>query len=211
MTIQETRNEKLAAKLIKALESRGMEAFYCATSQEAVAKAMELIPDGSSVSWGGSMTIRDMGLTDALKERGSLTVFDQDAISSPEEAEAYYVGGFKSDVFLASANAISEDGVIVSIDGRGNRVAAITFGPKKVIFMVGMNKVCQTVDAALARARSTAAPINSQRFDLKTPCKVDGVCHNCKSPDSICNYVHFLRHSPGHRHTVILVGENLGY
>ena len=105
----------------------------------------------------------------------------------------------------------TEDGVIVNIDGNGNRVAAITWGPKKVIFVIGMNKVAQNVEAALARARSTASPINAARFDIKTPCQVDGVCHNCNSTDCICNYVHFLRNSPRGRHTVVLVGEDLGY
>ena len=101
--------------------------------------------------------------------------------------------------------------MIVNIDGNGNRVAAITWGPKKVIFVIGLNKVAQTVEAALARARGTASPINAARFDIKTPCHVDGVCHNCNSPESICNYVHFLRNSPNGRHVVVLVGEDLGY
>ena len=99
----------------------------------------------------------------------------------------------------------------MNIDGNGNRVAAITWGPKKVIFVIGLNKVAQTVEAALQRARSTASPINAARFDIKTPCQVDGVCHNCNSPESICNHVHFLRNSPRGRHTVVLVGESLGY
>ena len=100
----------------------------------------------------------------------------------------------------------------MNIDGNGNRVAAITWGPKKVIFVIGLNKVAQTVEAALARARGTASPINAQRFDIETPCHKDGICHNCNSPESICSYVHFLRNSrnPG-RHVVVLVGEDLGY
>ena len=132
--------------------------------------------------------------------------------SSVDEAKVQmYVRAFTTDVYLSSANAISEDGVIVNIDGNGNRVAAITWGPKKVIFIIGINKVAQTVEAALARARSTASPINAARFDINTPCQTDGVCHNCNSPESICNYVHFLRNSPRGKHTVILVGEPLGY
>ena len=99
----------------------------------------------------------------------------------------------------------------MNIDGNGNRVAAITFGPKSVIFVIGLNKVAQTVEAALARARSTAAPINTARFDISTPCRKDGVCHNCNSPECICNHIHFLRNSPRGRHTVVLVGEPLGY
>ena len=119
---------------------------------------------------------------------------------------------FSADFYLSSVNAISEDGVIVNIDGNGNRVAAITFGPKKVILVVGLNKVTQDVQSALARARSTASPINAARFDIKTPCQIDGICHNCNSPESICNYIHFMRNShPAGRHTVVLVGEDLGY
>ena len=171
----------------------------------------DLIADGSSVTWGGTMTVRDMGIPQYLRNRGTLEVLDRDLAETPEEKLAVYLKAFAADVYLSSANAISEDGVIVNIDGNGNRVAAITWGPKKVIFVIGLNKVAQTVEAALARARSTASPINAARFDIKTPCKTDGVCHNCNSPECICNYVHFLRNSPQGRHVVVLVGENFGY
>ena len=211
MTPQEQRNEQLAQTIIKNLKRRHMEGFYCATAEEAVKKVSELIEDGSSVTWGGTMTVRDMGIPQYLKDRGTLEVLDRDLAATPEEAQMTYLKAFSSDVYLSSANAISEDGVIVNIDGNGNRVAAITWGPKKVIFVIGMNKVTQNVEAALARARSTAAPTNAARFDVKTPCKTDGVCHNCNSPQSICNYVHFLRNSPQGRHIVVLVGEPLGY
>lgn len=157
------------------------------------------------------MTIRDMGIPKALKERGTLEVLDRDEVTDRDEVVKIYERAFTSDVYLSSANAISEDGIIVNIDGNGNRVAAITWGPKKVIFIIGINKVAQTVEAALQRARSTASPINAARFDIKTPCQVDGVCHNCNSPESICNYVHFLRNSPRGKHTVILVGDEFGY
>ncbi len=205
------RNELLAQTLIKNLKRRHIAGFYCPTSAEAVKKVSELIVDGSSVTWGGTMTVRDIGIPEALKSRGTLEVFDRDMVETPEEKQAIYLKAFSSDFYLTSANAISEDGVIVNIDGNGNRVAAITWGPKKVIFIIGLNKVAQTVEAALARARSTASPINAARFDIKTPCHVDGVCHNCNSSESICNYVHFLRNSPKERHIVVLVGETLGY
>lgn len=211
MTPKEARNERLAKTIIKNLERRHMQGFYCKTAQEAVKKVSELIEDGSSVTWGGTMTVRDLGIPDYLKNRGTLEVLDRDMVETPEEKQAMYLRAFSTDVYLSSANAISEDGVIVNIDGNGNRVAAITWGPKKVIFVIGLNKVAQTVESALARARSTASPVNAARFDIDTPCQVDGVCHNCKSPDSICNYVHFLRNSPKGRHLVVLVGENLGY
>ena len=212
MTPLEERNQKLAERMIKNLNRRNMEAFYCPTGEEAVKKISELIEDGSTVTWGGSMTIRDLGIPDALRSRGTLEVLDRDTVESPEEVRETYLRAFTADVYLTSANAISEDGVIVNIDGNGNRVAAITWGPKKVIFVIGLNKVAQTVEAALARARSIASPINAQRFDIKTPCRIDGTCHNCNSADSICSYVHFLRNCRNKgRHTVVLVGEDLGY
>lgn len=207
----EIRNERLAGKMIKNLALRHMNGFYCKTAQEAIEKVLELIPEGASVTWGGSMTIRDMGLVAALHNKGSYTLYDRDLAKDRAEAQTIYRKAFSADVYLSSANAISEDGVIVNIDGTGNRVAAITFGPKQVIFVIGMNKVAQNVDAALARARSTASPVNAARFDIKTPCQIDGVCHNCNSPECVCNYVHFLRNSPQGRHTVILVGEDWGY
>ncbi len=198
--------------MIKNLNRRNMEAFYCPTGNEAVKVVSQLIADGSTVTWGGTDTVRSLGIPQALKKRGTLNVLDRDTAETPEEKEAMYLKAFTADVYLTSANAISEDGIIVNIDGNGNRVAAITWGPKKVIFVIGLNKVAQTVEDALARARSTASPINAQRFDIKTPCRTDGRCHNCNSPESICSYVHFLRNSRNKgRHVVVLVGEDLGY
>lgn len=212
MTPNEQRNERLGAKMVKAMQRRHFDAYYCATASEAKAKVNELIPDGASVTWGGTMTVRDMDIPQMLQERGTLKVWDRDKVETPEEKQEMYLRAFQADYYLSSANAITEDGVIVNIDGNGNRVAAITWGPQHVIFVVGMNKVAQDPEAALKRARSTAAPINAARFDIQTPCHLDGQCHNCNSPQSICNYIHFLRNSskPG-RIIVILVGENLGY
>lgn len=212
MTPLEERNQKLAEKMIKNLKRRNMEAFYCPTGKNAVEKVSELIADGSTVTWGGTATIRDLGIPQTLKNRSTLNVLDRDTVETPEEKVQMYLKAFTADVYLTSANAISEDGVIVNIDGNGNRVAAISWGPKKVIFVIGLNKVAQTIEAAIARARGTASPINSQRFDINTPCRIDGTCHNCNSPESICSYVHILRNSRnGNRHIVILVGEDLGY
>ncbi len=212
MTPLEERNQKLAEKMIKNLKRRNMEAFYCPTGKNAVEKVSELIADGSTVTWGGTATVRDLGIPQTLKNRSTLNVLDRDTVETPEEKVQMYLKAFTSDVYLTSANAISEDGVIVNIDGNGNRVAAISWGPKKVIFVIGLNKVAQTIEAAIARARGIASPINSQRFDINTPCRIDGTCHNCNSPESICSYVHILRNSRnGNRHIVILVGEDLGY
>lgn len=207
----EIRNEKAAGKVIKNLARRNIEAFYCPTSREAVDKLLEMIPQGSSVTWGGSMSIRDIGIPAALADAGKYEVYDRDKAPDRAAATEIYLKAFSCEYYLSSANAITEDGVIVNIDGTGNRVAAITFGPRNVIFVIGMNKLTQNVDAALARARSLAAPVNTARFDIQTPCKLDGVCHNCLSDDCICNYIHYLRHSPKGKHKVILVGESIGY
>ena len=211
MTPKEKRNALLAEKLVGNLKQRHYEAFFCHTAQEAVEKITGMIPEGSSVTWGGSMTIRDMGLTRALHNKEGLDIWDRDLAPDREAAQEIYRRAFYADYYLSSVNAMSEDGEIVNIDGNGNRVAALTWGPKHVVYIVGINKICQDLDAAVKRARSTAAPVNAQRFNLNTPCKADGVCHNCQSPDSICNYIWIQRLSPNHRHTVILVAEDLGY
>ena len=215
MTIMNTplekRNRLLGEKMVRNLERRHFEAYYCETSAEAVDQVLKLIPEGSSVTWGGSATIRDMGLTKALHE-GNYAVIDRDLVTTNEDKVACYRKAFSCDFYLSSVNAISEDGVIVNIDGTGNRVAAISWGPQRVIFVVGLNKVAQDVPSAIARARSTASPVNAMRFDINTPCHKDGMCHNCNSEDSICNIFQILRNShPARRHVVVLVGEDLGY
>ncbi len=202
------RNELLAQKVIKGLESRNMTGYYAASKEEAVKKALELIPEGSSVTMGGAMSAHEVGLVDVLKN-GNYNFIDRDAY---EDKRAAMLMAYDADVFLASANAMTEDGVIVNIDGNSNRVSAIAQGPKKVVFIVGMNKICDDVDGAMKRARNVAAPINAQRFGLSTPCSKTGSCMNCKSPDTICCQIlitRFSRHA-GRIH-VILVNDNLGF
>lgn len=209
--IIEKRNALLAKTVIANLEKRHFEAYYCPTSAEALQKALELIPEGSSVGWGGSVTIRDMGLTKAVHEK-NYTVIDRDLAKSPEEAAELQRKCLTTDYFITSTNAMSEDGILVNIDGNGNRLAAICFGPKNVIVICGMNKIAQNLDAAISRARFTAAPINAGRFDIKTPCNTTGKCHNCTSIDSICSEILITRTSrPANRVKVILVGEELGF
>ncbi|SNU06707.1 Uncharacterised ACR, YkgG family COG1556 [Lachnospiraceae bacterium] len=202
------RNELLAQKVIKGLASRNMTGYYAATKEEAVKKALELIPEGSSVTMGGAMSAHEIGLVDVLKE-GNYNFIDRDQY---EDKRAAMLAAYDADVFLASANAMTEDGVIINIDGNSNRVSAIAQGPKKVVFIVGMNKICDDVDGAMKRARNVAAPINAQRFGLQTPCSKTGSCMNCKSPDTICCQIlitRFSRHE-GRIH-VILVNDNLGF
>lgn len=208
---REVRNRMLAEKVIKGLQSRNMEGFYAENKEEALKLALELIPTGSSVSWGGSMSIEEIGLKKAIRE-GDYVVYDRDAAKSPEERREVEIKTFGCDYFLASSNAVTEDGILVNIDGNSNRVAAIAYGPKHVLMIVGMNKITKDVDAAIYRARNEAATINAQRFPVNTPCKVTGSCANCKSPDTVCCQFLTTRFS---KHTgrikIILVNENLGF
>ena len=202
------RNELLAQTVIKGLESRNMSGYFAATKEEALKKALELIPKGSSVTMGGCVSAQEIGLVDAVKT-GDYNFIDRNAM---EDKRAAMLAAYDADVFLVSANAMTNDGVIVNIDGNANRVSAIAQGPKKVLFIVGMNKICGDIDAAMKRARNVAAPINAQRFGLNTPCSKTGACMNCKSPDTICCQfliTRFSRH-PGRIH-VILVNDNLGF
>ena len=202
------RNELLAQKVIKGLESRNMTGSYAASREEALKTALSLIPEGSSVTMGGAMSAHEIGLVDALKE-GNYHFIDRD---KAEDKRAAMLAAYDADVFLSSVNAMTDDGILVNIDGNSNRVSAICQGPKKVIFIVGMNKVCVDLDSAMKRARNVAAPINAQRFGLSTPCAKTGKCMDCKSPDTICCQfliTRFSRH-PGRIH-VILVNDTLGF
>lgn len=202
------RNELLAAKVIKGLESRNMSGYYVANKEEALKKALELISEGSSISMGGAMSVHEIGLSDYLKN-GNYNFIDRDAYDDPRAA---MLAAYDADVFLSSVNAMSDDGVLVNIDGNANRVSAIAQGPKKVVFIVGMNKVCADVDSAMKRARNVAAPANAQRFGLDTPCSKLGACMDCKSHDTICCQFLITRYSrhEGRIH-VILVNDNLGF
>ncbi|MBQ4190781.1 MAG: lactate utilization protein [Clostridiales bacterium] len=202
------RNELLAQKVIKGLASRNMTGYYAASAEEAKKIALDLIPEGSSISMGGGMSVHEIGLVDALKE-GSYNFIDRD---KAEDKRAAMLAAYDADFFLSSCNAMTEDGILVNIDGNSNRVSAICQGPRKVLFIVGMNKVCDDVDGAMKRARNVAAPINAQRFGLDTPCAKTGSCMNCKSPDTICCQfliTRFSRHE-GRIH-VILVNDTLGF
>lgn len=211
MNVREMRNEVLGARVVKALESRNMEAYYVKTKEEALAKALELIPEGSTVSWGGSMSTQEIGLAKALQE-GNYVVYDREHVTSREEKEEIAHKALSCDYFLGSANAISEDGVMVNIDGNANRVAAYAYGPKNVLLIVGMNKVVKTEEDAMSRARNEAAPINAQRFGIDTPCVKNGSCFDCKKPQCICCQILITRFSRVQNRTkVILVDENLGF
>ena len=202
------RNRLLAQKVIKGLASRNMTGYYAEDRSAALAQALALIPENASVTMGGCMSAQEIGLVDAVKN-GPYNFIDRDAFA---DRRAAMLAAYDADVFLSSVNAMTEDGELVNIDGNANRVSAIAQGPKQVIFIVGMNKVCADLDAAMKRARNVAAPINAQRFGLSTPCSKTGACMNCKSPDTICCQfliTRFSRHA-GRIH-VILVNDDLGF
>ena len=203
--------EKRAQVLVKNLKSRHFEAYYCPDSASALAKALELIPEGASVGWGGALSAQQIGLIDAVKS-GNFAAIDRDAATTPEERTQALKRCLTADVFLSGANALSLDGEMVNIDGTGNRVAAIVYGPEMVLVIAGMNKVCDTLDDAVTRARTVAAPMNKQRFPFKTPCEVTGACADCKSEESICNQILITRNCrPAGRIKFVLVGEELGF
>ena len=203
------RNEILAQKVIKGLASRNMTGYYAKDKEEALNIALSLIPEGSSVTMGGAMSAHEIGLVDALK-KGNYNFIDRDAYA---DKRAAMLMAYDADVFLSSVNAMTDDGILVNIDGNSNRVSAIAQGPRKVVFIVGMNKVCGSdLDGAMKRARNVAAPINAQRFGLSTPCTKTGACMDCKSPDTICCQFLITRYSrhAGRIH-VILVNDMLGF
>lgn len=211
MKPREIRNQLLGEHVVKALESRNMEAYYVHTKEEALKKALELIPEGSSVGWGGSASVEEIGLKNAVRT-GNYTALDREKAVTPEENTRITHEVLSCDYFLTSSNAVSEDGILVNIDGSANRLAAICYGPKYVVMVVGINKIVKSEADALSRARNEAAPVNAQRFGIDTPCSKTGCCYDCKSPDTICCQFLTTRYSKvKNRIKVILVGEELGF
>lgn len=203
--------QKQAQTIISHLEKRNMEGYYCSDSESAVKKALSLMDEGSTVAWGGSMTLSESGMMDALKT-SSLTLWDRDTATSAEERTAMHRQAFSANYYLMSSNAITLDGQLVNIDGTGNRVAALAYGPDHIIMLVGMNKVCTTLDEALKRIRNMAAVPNTIRLGMKTPCSSTGRCHDCLSPDCVCSHTIITRYNRiPNRIKVILIGESLGY
>ena len=204
----EKRNELLAAKVIKGLQSRNMTGYYAKDREEAKRISLSLIPEGSSVTMGGALSAHEIGLVEAVQS-GNYNFIDRNKFA---DRRAAMLAAYDADWFLSSANAMTDDGVLVNIDGNANRVSCIANGPKHVLFIVGMNKITSDIDSAMKRARSVAAPTNAQRFGLNTPCSKLGTCMNCKSPDTICCQfliTRFSRHE-GRIH-VILVNDTLGF
>ena len=211
MSFVKQSNAKAAATILSRLPKRNMEGWFCETRQEAVAKALELMPEGSVISWGGSMSISECGLMDAVRER-NYTLVDRALAVTPQEKRESFARTVMADYYLMSTNAITMNGELVNIDGFGNRVACLCSGPEHVISIAGMNKVVNSVEAGIERIRTKAAPPNTTRLNKDTPCARTGVCGDCFSPDCICSQTVVTRRSgiPG-RIQIILVNEDLGF
>jgi hypothetical protein len=206
-------NAKVAEKIIKNLEKRRMTGSYAPSAAKAKKEIIDMIPQGATVFRCGSMTTVGMGLWETISALPGVDLIDPYRPElSPEEGLELRRRGLLADVMIASTNAITLDGRLVNLDGMGNRVAAMAFGPKKVILVVGMNKVAPDLESAVARVKHYAAPVNSIRFKVKTPCVETGLCQDCRSAQRICNMWSTIEgHMVKDRIHVKLIGENLGY
>ncbi|ADN01201.1 lactate utilization protein [Spirochaeta thermophila] len=200
-----------AKEVKRVFERRGFEVFVASSVAESREVVERIVPEDALVAWGGSMTLEESGIKDLLRT-GPYRVLDRDRAASAEEVERIYRETFSCDYFFMSANALSLDGHIVNIDGRGNRLAALLFGPRYVVMVVGWNKVVATLDEALARAKHLAAPLNATRLEKHTPCRRSTVCEDCLGDESICSHTVITRRSvPRGRIKLILVGQRLGF
>jgi hypothetical protein len=203
--------EKQVERTINTLEKNNFETLYVSDSKAALEEVMKRIPDGVTVGVGGSVTLTQIGLLDALKDRKIQLIWPQQQAKSDEERLELFRKCFSTDVFLSSTNAVTEDGRLYNVDATGNRVGAMFIGPKKTIIVCGVNKIVKDLEAAEKRVREWTAPQNAKRLGKKTPCVETGVCTDCSSPDRICNiYVSLAKKPVRTEVVVILVGENLG-
>lgn len=202
---------KAACGIIKNLEKRGMEGYYFENSADMVHAILEMMPCGSIVSWGGSASLTESGMMDALNSNDYILI-DRTTAKTDQERREIYAKTVMSNYYFCSTNAITLEGELVNIDGNGNRVACIVQGPEHVMLIVGMNKVVKDIDCAIKRVRTDACPPNAIRLHMNTPCAVTGKCADCLSPECFCNQIVVTRRS---RHAgrikVFLVGEELGF
>lgn len=207
-----TARENQAKTIIAAVEKRNMTGHYCKSKEECVSLILSLMPEGSTAAWGGSESIKECGIPAALRESGKYTVHDRSKYITPAEQKEFYALAFQSDFFFMSTNAITLDGALVNIDGAGNRLSSLIFGPEHVIVVAGMNKVVADVEEGFNRTRNVASPPNTVRLGKNTPCAATGKCGDCMSPDCICNQIVVTRRSrEKDRIHVILVNDNLGF
>ena len=206
-------NEKAAQQIILNLEKRRMEGSYAATAAQAIDEVLAMIPHGATVYRCGSITTTSMGLWKRIAALPKVNIIDPFKQGlTPQESLAERRRGLNADIMIASSNAITLDGRLVNLDGLGNRVAAMMFGPEKVILLLGMNKVAPDLDSAIARIKHYAAPVNAIRLGVDAPCTANGLCADCRSAERICNMWSIIEgHRKRGRIHVKLVGEELGY
>lgn len=212
MNPMQTYYETAAATVISSMAKRQIEGYYCPTCDSAARKALSFLSKGHLVGYGGSVTLAETGTLDALRQTSSIRLLDREKAKTPEEADDIYHKALSADTYYMGCNAITTRGELVNIDGRGNRVAALIYGPKQVIILAGMNKIVTTVEEAVNRVRNSATPPNCIRLNKKTPCASTGLCHDCLADDCICNQIVVTRRSgQAGRIKVILIGEVLGF
>lgn len=211
MSHKQTALARQAETIIKNLEKRNVEGYYFETAADCTKAILTEIPSGAIIGWGGSESLKECGLMDAI-HHGSYELLDRSSAKTPEESRQIYARTVLADYFLMSTNAITLDGELINIDGNGNRVACLIQGPSHVIVVAGMNKVVPDVASGVARVRNVASPANAIRLDRKLPCAATGVCQDCLSSECFCCQIVITRRSmhPG-RIKVYLVGEELGY
>ncbi len=204
--------ETTAKKIIENMQKRNFEGYYCHTKEEAVTLANSFVQPGHTVYFGGSMTLAETGMIDFLKSRDDITIIDRADAKTPEEVTKIYREAFSCNTYMMSTNAITLEGELINIDGTGNRVSALIYGPDQVIILAGMNKVASGRRTGIDRVKNIASPPNAIRLDRKTPCAMTGACQDCYSPDCICSNTVITRRTPvPGRIKIILIGEELGY
>jgi L-lactate utilization protein LutB len=198
-------------KVLKNLKSRNINGYLVRNKAEAKELVLSLIDTSQRVSWGGSKTIEDIGVLDELKS-GKYKVVDRDSVSDFNTRQFVMKHASTEGIFISGTNALTENGQIVNMDGRGNRVNSITYGPDKVIIVVGKNKIVKDLDMAMLRIANIASPPNTKRLNKKTPCAKTGKCMDCRSPERICNYLSIVQFQtdPNRMH-IIIVDEELGF
>ena len=203
--------EKQVERIIKALKKNNFEALFVSGSKEAFEEVMKRIPDDATVGIGGSVTLTQLGIEEALERRGIQLIWPFQQAKNEEERLRLIQKSFSVDIFLSSTNAVTEDGKLFNVDATGNRVGAMFVGPKKTVIVTGVNKIVKDIEAAEKRMKEWVAPQNARRLNRKTPCVETGVCADCSSPDRICNIYVTLAKKPSRTEVVvILVGERLG-
>ncbi len=211
-TPQEWHKNLMAQKTVEALKKNNFEAEYVASKEEARERLLSLIPAGATIGKGGSMTIAELDVLDELEKKGHCIYNHGLSNLSPEEKDDIRKKELTCDYFLCSTNALTLDGKLVNVDGTGNRVAAMIYGPKEVIIVTGINKLVKDVERAIERIETVAAPINCKRFNFTNPCTKSGMCMDCQADTRICNVTTIMHKKPSRSSIrVIIVGEQLGY